>query len=143
MNKSKFFITALLLILLVLIRFFEKQFLNDGLIDFFHHAYLKEDLPAVPAVRVLVTDSLRFWLNAVISMAILYTWFKQTDLLKFLLLIYLVVFVVVAAWFYYDLIHYREGEYIRLFYLRRILIQPLLLFLLIPALYYQQKSQER
>ena len=140
MTKSKLFIVVLLLILLVLVRFFEKQFFDDGLIDFFRHAYLSEDLPAVSVSHILLVDSLRFGLNSLLSIGILYLLFRQKDLLRFLFGVYLLVFVLGLLFFYYELTHYQAGNYLSLFYVRRLLLQPLLLLILAPALFYQKKN---
>ena len=140
MTKSKLFIVAFLLILLVLIRFFEKQFFDDGLIDFFRHAYLSEDLPAVSVSHILLVDSLRFGLNSILSIGILYLLFRQAGLLRFLSWVYLLVFVPALLFFYYELTHYQAGDYLMLFYVRRLLVQPLLLLILAPALFYQKKN---
>jgi len=140
MNKTKIILVGLLLILLVSIRFFEKSFFDDGLIDFFRHDYLSEDLPEVSVSHILLTDTLRFLLNSLFSVGVLYILFRRKDLLRFLLLIYGLVFILGILFFYYELTHYHRGNYLTLFYVRRLLIQPLLLLILIPALLYQNKS---
>lgn len=128
------------MVLLVLIRFFEKSFFDDGLVDFFRHAYLTEDLPSLDIFHVLWVDSLRYWLNTLLSMALIYVWFRPPAVLQFLGILYLFVYLLVICWFYYEWTHYQAGDYILLFYIRRILIQPLLLLILLPALFYQKKS---
>ena len=141
-SRLKYLTVAVLLILIVSIRVLEKRFFNDGLIDFFQHDYLTRPLPDLSITQLLVIDSLRFWLNALLSIAILYLLFKQKHLLKFLFIIYGVFFVIGISAMYYLLSHYQPGEYAALFYVRRLLIQPLLLFLLLPALLYQQKNRQ-
>jgi len=138
-SYKKHIIAFVLLLLLVAVRLFEKQLFNDGLIQFFQHNYLTEKLPFVPKNTILLTDSLRYWLNTLISIAILKLYFNQRDLNKFLFLIYTVFFLVAIFVFNYALSHYQSGDYLLLFYVRRFLIQPLLLFILLPALLYQQK----
>ena len=136
----KYFFATVLIVLLVLIRLFEFEYFNDGLIHFFKHDYLTEKLPWAPLNTVVLTDSIRYWLNAVISIMILNLFFWQKDLNKFLALIYTVAFLVLIALFIYFLKHYEAGNYLGLFYVRRFLIQPLLLFILLPALLYQQQK---
>ncbi len=139
MSKAyqKHIIAGIALILLVAVRFFEKHFFDDGLIVFFQHDYLNNDLPDISFAKTLLTDCIRYWLNALLSIAIIYLYFKQTGLLKFLLLIYTATFVVGIILMYIALQNYQAGQYLFLFYSRRFMIQPLLLFLLFPALWYQ------
>jgi len=138
----KYILATILIVLLVLIRLFEFDWFNDGLILFFRHDYLTEKLPWVPLNVVVLTDSIRYWLNAVISIMILNLFFRHKDLIKFLAIIYTVAYLVLIALFIYFLKHYEAGNYLGLFYVRRFLIQPLLLFILLPALWYQQKIKE-
>ena len=139
MKKSykKHIIAAVSLFILVIIRFYEKRFFNDDLISFFQHDYLSNDLPEISVLKTILTDSFRYWLNAVFSIAILYIYFKQTGLLKFLLLVYTFAFTVGLILLYLALHNYQAGHYLFLFYIRRFMIQPLLLFLLFPALWHQ------
>jgi len=138
MLKTKYILAFLLLFLLVLIRFIEKKIFDDGLIDFFHHQYLTGDLPEISFWRIMLIDSLRYWLNSIISIGIMYLFFSQKYLFRFLFSLYLFVFLVALAIYYYQLRNYSAGNYLGLFYVRRLLIQPLLLFVLIPALLYQK-----
>jgi len=142
MNKNyiKYIIATILIIFLVLIRLFEQKWFNDGLIVFFHHDYLTEKLPSVSLKNIILTDSIRYWLNAFISVMILNIFFSQKDLNKFLGFIYAGTYLVLLVLFIYFLKHYEAGKYLGLFYVRRFLIQPLLLFILLPALLYQQKK---
>jgi len=136
----KYILATILIVLLVLIRLFEFEWFNDGLILFFRHDYLTEKLPWVPFDVIILTDSIRYWLNAIISIVLLNLFFRQKDLNKFLALIYTVAFLVLIVLLIYFLKHYEAGNYLGLFYVRRFLIQPLLLFILLPALLYQQQK---
>jgi len=68
----KYILATILLVLLVLIRLFEFECFNDGLILFFRHDYLTEKLPLASLKNIILTDSIRYWLNAVISIMILF-----------------------------------------------------------------------
>lgn len=139
----KYIFAMVLLVLLALIRLFEFEWFNDGLILFFQHDYLTEKLPWVPFDAIILTDSIRYWLNALISIMILNLFFWQKDLNKFLALIYTVAFLVLIILFIYFIKHYEAGNYLGLFYVRRFLIQPLLLFILLPALWYQHNKTKK
>ncbi len=139
-TKKKYFLAFVLLILLVFVRFFEKQLFNDALIDFFQYDYLSEALPKVSLLHIIMVDSMRFWINSLISIAILHLLFPQKDLLKFLFGLYGLVYFISILLFIYQLNHYQTGNYLGLFYVRRVLIQPLLLFILIPGLLFQKQK---
>lgn len=142
MRLGKLFFSFLLILMLVAIRYFEKQLFDDGLIDFFQYDYLKKNLPDISTIKVIWVNTIRFWINSIVSMAILLLLFPQKYLVEFLVIIYGLVFVVVIFLMYYFITHYQAGEYSALFYTRRILIQPILLFVLIPALLYQQRKKK-
>jgi len=143
MHKSyyKHIIAGFLMLLLILIRWYEKTYFDDGLIDFFHHDYLKHALPNVSIFNIFWIDSLRFWLNSIISIAIIFLYFKQTGLMKFLLIFYTIAYLITVIILLWSIDSYQTGQYLVLFYTRRFLIQPMLLLLLIPALWYQKKYQ--
>jgi exosortase F-associated protein len=127
-----------LLLILVAVRLFEKHLFNDGLIHFFEYEYLQSSLPNISISHILLIDSVRFWFNSLLSIVILYLFFKQTKLLRFLWIFYGVFFIILAGILYYILNNYEAGNYLGLFYIRRILIQPIILFVLFPALLYQK-----
>ena len=144
MYKSRFRygIVFLLLILLVGVRFYEHHLFDDGLLAFFQHDYLTQPLPQASVWSVLSVDVLRYIINAIISVVILKTLFNHPNLTQFLGIVYAVVLMILMVSFYYFYTHYVTGSYLGLFYVRRFLIQPLLLFILLPALYYSRRREE-
>jgi exosortase F-associated protein len=118
----------------------EKKFFNDGLIEFFQHDYLTNSLPTSILGKVLSIDTFRFLINSIFSIILLHIYFREKNLIKFLLIIYTFIYVIGIGMMYFSIIDYQPGEYLQLFYSRRFIIQPLLLFILFPALLYQQKK---
>jgi len=139
---QKHIIAIILLFFLIAIRFFEKPYFDDGLIRFFQHDYLTEPLPKLPIFKIIWMDSIRFWLNTVITILILSLYFNQSGLLKFLLLVFTISYLASILVLYLSLNNYQTGHYLTLFYIRRFLIQPLLLLLLAPALWYQDSGRK-
>jgi len=139
---QKHIIAVVLVSLLVAIRLFEKSYFNDGLSRFFQHDYLTEPLPKVSFFNIICIDSIRFWFNTTISILILRLYFNQSGLIKFLLLIFTVTYLIAIITLYVSVHNYQAGDYLILFYSRRFLIQPLLLLLLFPALWYQVRSSK-
>ncbi|MAW97194.1 MULTISPECIES: exosortase F system-associated protein [unclassified Leeuwenhoekiella] len=129
----------ILIIALVCIRIFENELFYDPLILFFKSAYLYETaLPKLDFLKLIIHAMIRFWLNAAISIIFILLLFRNRENFKILLLIYAVVFVVLLTAFILVLKNYSIDLNLLLFYIRRFLIQPMLLLILIPAFYYQR-----
>jgi len=140
LNKNKFRIALLLLSFLglILIRAFESQLFYDPFLSFFKLEYQNKPLPDFDSISLFFGMFLRYLLNTVLSLAIIYLLFKQLPLVRFAMLLYIIFFVVLMLVFF-GLLHFsNQLDYMVLFYIRRFLIQPLFLVLFIPAFYYQQ-----
>lgn len=128
--------------LLVLIRAFEHRFFYDPFMYFFEKSYVssaKLELPVVLYLNLV----LRYWLNAAVSLGILYVTFQDRGILKFSKLLYLLFFLVLFPLFIYLMHHTSPGNYLPVFYVRRFLAHPLLLLLLLPAFFYQRIKDKK
>ena len=137
-NFVKIGVIFLLFIILALLRFWETELFYDPFILFFKSDYLYLDQPLFEKGKLLLHTSIRYWLNSVISLLILYIAFFDENIMKFALLLYFVLFLILFIGFYWILDHLKQENYLILFYLRRFLIQPLLVLILLPAFYYQK-----
>ena len=81
----------------------------------------------------------RYFLNTLISLAILQVLYHKKAYLKLALVFYSISLVCLLIAFSIAINFTDFKDYQYLFYIRRFLIQPLLLLLLIPAFYYQKK----
>lgn len=124
--------------LLVLIRAFENELFYDPYLTFFKNDYLYIDNPRREVSKLVLFTALRYFLNSVISLGIIHLFFKDQSVVIFSALIYSVSFVILLAPFLYFVINPKQEDYYLFFNIRRFLIQPLLLMLLLPAFYYQQ-----
>ena len=122
--------------LLVLIRVFEHELFYDPYLLFFRSDYLQMDFPNREILKLTLHTTLRFILNSLISLGIIYLFFKDKSIVKFSALIYTVAYVILLGFFLYFVIHPRQEDYYLFFNFRRFLIQPILLMLLVPAFYY-------
>ena len=127
----------LLLLLLVMVRAFEGIF-NDPFIVFFKQDYLNTASPAYNFWSLLLSHSIRYLINALLSLGILYCVFMDRSIVRFSVLFYVLAFLILFPIYYISLSNLTEGSYQLTFYTRRFLIQPLFLFLLIPAFYYKK-----
>lgn len=140
MNKwLKWTIVAGLFGLLILIRLFESQLFYDPLLKFFKQDYLYQKVPEADFVKLMLNTALRFLLNTIISLTILYVVFQEKGILKFSGFVYALAFLILFPWMVWLIANASpESNYNVLFYVRRFLIQPIILLLLLPAFYYHR-----
>lgn len=140
MNKGfKYMAFFVLVGLLVLIRVFEEQLFYDPYLAFFKNDYLYIDSPRQEVFKLAAFTTLRYVLNTVISLGILFVLFKDLSVIKFSVLVYALAYVVFMSLFLYFVIHPKQEDYYLFFNVRRFLIQPLIALLLIPAFYYHKQ----
>ena len=141
MNKLVSILSVLILVtLLVAVRGFEGDLFYDPLIQFFKTDHSTGALPSFEWLKLLVNVSLRYFINTVISLAILWVLFRESGVIKISILIYLVFFVLLMIAYTYLLYYSNTADYLALFYVRRFLIQPLFLLLLLPAFYFNKRK---
>ncbi|GGK11235.1 exosortase F system-associated protein [Yeosuana aromativorans] len=135
-NKTKYIWLFVLFGLLVLIRVFENELFYDPYLTFFKNDYLYIDNPRREVFKLVAFTTLRYALNTVISLAILFVVFKDKSMIKFSVFIYAVSFVILIAIYLYFVVNPRQEDYYLFFNMRRFLIQPIILLVLLPAFYY-------
>lgn len=136
LNKKNIPLIALLLVLLVLVRLFEGRLFYDPLIEFFKHE--GSPMPDYDTGKLFLSVAFRYFLNTFISLGIIWLIFKDRAILRLTFILYIVFFVVLAT-VMYSILRSSDINLLLLFYVRRFLIQPLLLILFVPAFYYQKK----
>lgn len=134
----KYIILGVLFLLLVLIRFFEHDLFYDPYLVFFQNDYLYLDSPRREVFKLTLFTSLRYLLNSIISIAILYVAFCDKTIIKFSTVVYGLAYVILLLIFLYFVINPRQEDYYLFFNVRRFLIQPLILLILLPAFYYNK-----
>ena len=135
-NTAKYILLFVLFGMLVLIRVFENELFYDPYLIFFQNDYLYIDSPRREVFKLSAFTSLRYWLNTVISLGILYVVFKDKSMVKFSIIIYIVSFVVLILIYLYFVVNPKQEHYYLFFNMRRFLIQPIILLVLLPAFYY-------
>ena len=142
MNKPITYILLFLLFaLLILIRFFENDLFYDPYLTFFQNDYLYVDSPRREVFKVTFFTTLRYIINSFISLGIIYLFFKDKNMIKVSAIIYIVAFIILISLYLYFVISPRQEDYYMFFNIRRFLIQPMFLILLLPAFYYYQLKQ--
>lgn len=137
-NPTKYILLIVLFGLLILIRVFEDDLFYDPYLTFFQNDYLYIDSPRREIFKVTIFTTFRYILNTVISLGILYVVFKDKSVIKFSVLVYTLAFVTLMAIYLYFVINPRQEDYYLFFNVRRFIIQPIILMLLLPAFYYNK-----
>lgn len=128
-------------ILIVCIRLFENKMFYDPFLHFFKSDYHNKSLPDFEGFKLLLNLFLRYLANTLLSISIIYLLFQNKMHVKIALFLYLILFVVLIIVFSFLVFGLDKPDYLLLFYVRRFLIQPILLLLLIPAFYFQKKTE--
>lgn len=138
----KLVVIGFLFLLLAGVRFFETSLFYDPLRHFYEGNYLTETAPDFDALKLILSTSLRYWLNSLLSLLILYVAFHSRKIMRFSWAFYGFIFVVLLLLFTYLVLNMHIENYFTLFYVRRFLIQPLFILLLLPAFYYQKSIKK-
>lgn len=142
MSKTlKYTVLSILFLILILIRFYENELFYDPYLVFFHNDYLYLDSPRREVLKVTLFTALRYLLNSTVSLGILYLFFKDKSIIAFSGLVYILAFAILISIYLYFVINPRQEDYYLFFNIRRFLIQPILLILLLPAFYYYKLKQ--
>ncbi|MGL2963096.1 exosortase F system-associated membrane protein [Flavobacterium sp. RSB2_4_14] len=141
-NKQKLFWSLFLLLLLVLIRVFEDTLFYDPFLNYFKSEYSHLPFPEINIFKLFFSLGMRFYLNSVISLFLLYVIFKDTKIVKFSILLYMILGSVLMISFIFVLTFFGEENKMTLFYIRRFIIQPIFILLFIPAFYYQKQTKK-
>lgn len=123
----------------VMVRFRESELFYDPLHSFFKGYYQEASLPAIDISKLLWNIVFRYGIHMLLSLIILWVVFLEKGILKFAILFYALVFSILLGVLVYLLYSFEVGETASIFYTRRFLIQPLLIFILLPAFFYYRK----
>lgn len=127
---------SMLVLLLVLIRFFETTLFYDPLLEFYSSDYLQDEIPNFITSELLLNVFYRFFLNSLISLGIIYVAFLDRNILKFSAVLYLLLFFICFPLLMFLVYTIENQNYMALFYVRRFLIHPVFVIILLPAFYY-------
>lgn len=129
-------------LLLIAVRFYESVF-YDPLQTYFKSDYLHVSMPEIQAGKLLFHLFLRYLINTLLSLLIIWIAFRKKSFLSFSIYFYVIAFVLLLITFSFVLRTEFENSYLFGFYVRRFLIQPIFVLLLLPAFYYQLKNTSK
>lgn len=139
-RKYRIPIILVLFLLLVLVRAFELELFYDPFIEYFKNDYLYDPIPTFSGSKLLMDMIFRYGLNSVISLLIIYVAFQNKNYLVFSIKFYIIAFVILIITFFIILKGELAQGYLFAFYVRRFLIHPLFVLVLLPAFYYKQMT---
>lgn len=129
----------MLFLVLVAIRAYGTKLFYDPFIQYFQNDYLSQPIPEFNTAKLFLNAFFRYWLNVLISLVIIYLAFQKRTLVIFSVKFYVAAFFVLSLAYYFLLKTGFENGYLLGFYVRRLIIHPVFLLVLLPAFYYQQR----
>ncbi|NRB83748.1 MAG: exosortase F system-associated protein [Winogradskyella sp.] len=138
---TRYILVFILILVLIAIRGFEGVLFYDPYLTFFENDYLYIDNPRREVAKLVLFTSLRYLLNTLASLGILYLIYNDKIMIKFSVVLYALAYVLLLIPFLYFVINPRQEDYYLFFNVRRFLIQPIGLILLLPAFYYYKLNR--
>lgn len=138
MKLLKWLLVAIAIFGLVGVRMLEDQLFYDPFQAFFHLANKHATFPDFNWMLLILNYLFRFGLNLFLSAAIVYLIFKNKKWTLQAIVLMLIVFAITFPIYLYCIHTKFEVGYLFSFYMRRFVIQPLILLLIIPLFYYRK-----
>ena len=134
----RYILAAVLIFGLILVRKYEDNLFYDPFLAFFKGDFLNKEFPEYDLARISIHIIFRYLLNSILTLGIIGLLFWSWKYVKFTALV-LLGFLLILLPLYLFMIEseFSIGENLG-FYIRRFLIQPMVLLILIPAFYYQK-----
>jgi exosortase F-associated protein len=136
-HKSQIFLIILAVIGFSVIRNYEDFLFYDPFLNFFKNKASQSPFPQFTEWKLFLSLFLRYTMNTILSLFIIYILFKNKEFLKLASILYIVFFLILIILFVVVVQFFKE-QLMVLFYVRRFIIQPLFLLLFIPGFYFQQ-----
>lgn len=124
---------------LIGVRVVEDELFYDPFLNYFRFEGLRP-YPQIQWLPLILHHLLRYGLNVLCSCGIVYALFGERKKVKETAVLMLAVFGVVFPIYLWCLATHMEIGELLTFYIRRFVIQPILLLLIIPIFYFQKKK---
>jgi exosortase F-associated protein len=138
-HKVKILTTIFIVMCFGLVRTFESQLFYDPFLEYFESDFKNLPFPKVAVFKLFCGLFLRYFLNTILSLILIYVLFRDKEILKFSTFLYVFFLLILFVLFFVILNYFPDGNWL-LFYVRRFIIQPIFVLLFIPAFYYQQQN---
>ena len=138
MKRLKWVLIAITVFGLIAVRMVESRLFYDPFQDFFHLANKHAAFPDFSWFPLILNYLFRFGLNLLLSAMVVYFIFKNKEWTLQAVVLMLIVFAITFPVYLYCIHTKFEIGYLFSFYMRRFVIQPLILLLIIPLFYYRK-----
>ncbi len=125
---------------LVFVYILQRLLFYDPFVDFIYNP-ISDNYPELSTGKYIMSKLLRFVLNDGFAIAIIYGFFGLGKYVKFAALIFLVGLLILLPAYLIMVIFFYPETYSFLNHLHRLVLNPVLMMLLIPA-FYAQKTEE-
>ncbi len=132
-----------LVLLLVAVRAFEEPLFYDPFGAYFKSDYLNKPFPKFDELHLFLSMGFRYLLNTLLSLVIIYLLLRDRILTQFAAVLYAILFTILIVAFFIIVTFSDQHNNFVLFYIRRFLIQPLFLIIMLPAFFYQRQSTKK
>lgn len=139
----KIVILGLLVLLLLLIRAFGDNVLYDPFTSYFKNDYLYNNIPKYDTLFMFFNLFIRYLVNALVSLVMIYVAFGKKTYVRFSVRFYIIAFIVLSLVYYLLLRAGMHNGYLFTFYIRRFIIHPVFILILLPAFYYHYLLTKR
>ena len=102
-NKGRVGVGVFLVVFLIAIRAFENTIFYDPFLDYFKGEYSNLSLPQNNPIKLFLSLGFRFYLNSMISLALLYVIFKDNKIIKFSIFLFSIFGIILMVSFFFTL----------------------------------------
>ncbi|MGY5354776.1 exosortase F system-associated membrane protein [Wenyingzhuangia sp. IMCC45467] len=135
----RFVLVVLLFLVLILIRGYEAILFYDPLDHYFQNDYLYLPLPEIDNKRLFISYFFRYLINSIISFAILKIAFPHRSFIRTIAFFYALAFVLLSSVLFSLMAFKIDVGYLFPFYIRRFIIHPVFVIVLLPFIYLMRK----
>lgn len=121
------------------VRILEDQIFYDPFLNYFHIANKNISFPDFELVKLILSHVFRFILNLFFSCVIIHFLFENKDWTVQGALLISIIFAITFPIYLYCIHDRFQIGYLFSFYMRRFVIQPLILLLIVPLFYYRKQ----
>lgn len=140
-QKARITLILLSFCILGLIRVFESKIFYDPFTAYYKTNYFKKETPNYELLAIITNTFVRYLINSIISIFILFIAFRKKEIIRFSILFYSILFIILISIYTITLLNFSDDLKQVFFYIRRFLIQPIFILILLPAFYYQNSIQ--
>lgn len=143
MKILSWFLVIVGIVGLMSVRMLEGKIFYDPFLEYFHEADKSISFPPFEWGKLILSHIFRFVLNLFFSCLIIHFLFKNKEWTIQGALLITIVFVITFPIYLYCIGDKFEIGYLFSFYMRRFVIQPLILLLIIPMFYYRKQVLQK